>query len=379
MLLTHDLELRQLASKLCEMVDNNHIPHALLFHGREGSGKLEMAHAFAQYIVCQNRKENSFCGECSACIKASKMIHPDIHYVFPVIKKDGKNRSDTVSADFLKEWRDAVSSNPYLSIKDWMKILDAENSQPNINTKECNEIIQKLNLQSFESYAKILIIWLPEYLGKEGNRLLKIIEEPTDDTYIMLIAENLSAILGTILSRTQKVSIPPFGDEVIIKALVDKKGLDENKARQIAAIADGNMTMAFAMSEKDNQDYSALLFQWIRLSYKSKPEDLTSFVNDLAMLGREGQKNFLQYGLNYFREYLFLLNTGTRSARLSNQEYEIAQKMTNIIDIDKSIDIIDVFNSGISEIGRNANPKINFMAGSMMLGAIMREEDLSLV
>ena len=376
---SQDAEVKLIATQLARMADEGSIPHAMLFHGREGSAKLQLALAFSQYIVCEDRLSGNFCGKCPACLKAGKMIHPDIHYVFPVIKKEGKKRQETTSADFLTEWRKAVLRNPFLSIQDWMKNLGAENSQPNINTRECNEIIQKLNLQSFESFAKVLVIWLPEYLGKEGNRLLKIIEEPTDDTFILLIAEDLSSILGTIISRTQKVSVPPCNDETIINMLKEKNGLEESKAKQIAAIADGNMTMALSISENENKDYSALLFQWIRLSYKSAPEELTAFVNELAALGREGQKNFLQYGLNYFREYLFLLSTGEKGARLSNREYEIAQKMKNIIDIEKSEKIVGIFNSGISEISRNANPKINFMAGSILMGAVLKGEELSLV
>jgi DNA polymerase-3 subunit delta' len=379
MLESKEVEILRISRQLTKMVDGGAIPHALIFHGREGSAKLALAHAFAQYIICNNRQDGKSCNKCTACSKALKMIHPDIHYVFPVIKKEGKKREDTTSSDFLVPWREAVMSNPYLSITDWMHHIGAENNQPNINTKECNEVIHKLNLQSFESFAKVLIVWLPEFLGKEGNRLLKIIEEPTDDTFIILVAEDLGKILATIISRTQLVQVPPCSDEEIIRMLVDKKGLDLGKASQLAAIADGNMTLALSMHGQQLKDYSSLLFQWIRLSYKSKPEDLIAFISSIADLGREGQKNFLQYGLNYFREYLYVLHTGQKGQRINNKEFEIAQKMKAIIDLPKLEGIISLLESGITEISRNANPRICFMAKSIQLGAVMKGEELSLV
>lgn len=363
--------------ELASLAQQDRIPHAILCHGRQGSSKLLLALKFSQFIVCEHRQGSEICGNCPACIKSDKMIHPDIHYVFPVIKKEGKKRMDTVSSDFLPEWRSIVLSNPYISIKDWMKELGADNSQPNINTKECNEIIQKLNLQSYESDFKILIIWLPEYLGKEGNRLLKIIEEPTDDTFIILIAEDLTSILGTILSRTQLVSVPPIRDDEMIKVLNEHYHLELTRASQIALLADGDMGAAIRMINTASQDYSHMLFQWIRRSYKSKPEDLTSWINNIASLGREEQKNFLQYGLSYFREYLFLIQTHKRGPRLTNEEYDIAVKMQSIIDMEKCYHIVQLLDENIRNISRNAHPKITFMAMSMQMGALLRGENLS--
>jgi DNA polymerase-3 subunit delta' len=363
--------------KLATLAQQGRIPHAMMCHGRQGSSKLLLALKFSQYIVCENKQGNEICGICPACIKSTKMIHPDIHYVFPVIKKEGKKRMDTVSNDFLPEWRSLVLSNPYVSIRDWMKMLGADNNQPNINTKECNEIIQKLNLQSYESSFKILIIWLPEFLGKEGNRLLKIIEEPTDDTFILLIAEDLTRILGTILSRTQLISVPPVRDDEMIQVLKDDYHLESTRASQIVSLADGDMGAAIRMINTASQDYSQMLFQWIRRSYKSKPEDLTSLINDMANLGREEQKNFLQYGLSFFREYLFLIQTRKRGPRLTEEEYDIALKMQSIIDMEKCYHIVELLDENILNISRNAHPKITFMAMSMQMGALLKGEDLS--
>ena len=373
-LLSQDLEIY---NRLVNLALQDRVPHAMLFHGRPGSSKLVMALKFAQFLTCEVKSDLLPCGSCPACIKSKKLIHPDIHFVFPVIKKEGKKRMDTTSQDFLPEWRSLVLDNPYASIKDWSQEMQAGNSQPNINTRECNDIIHKLNLQSYESDVKILIIWMPEYLGKEGNRLLKLIEEPTDDTYIFLIADDTSRILGTILSRTQLVSMPPLMDEDVKNILVSKYGLSHNQADQAATLADGDMGKAIRMIHTTSQDFSSMLFQWIRLSYKSKPEDLISLINTLANLGREEQKNYLQYGLNFFREYLFMIGTKSRGQRLNNEEYSIALKMQSIIDAEKAHSIVSILDQNVLNISRNAHPKITFMAMSMQLRALLRGETLS--
>jgi len=161
--------------KLLESIAGERIPHAQLFVGPQGSGGLPLALAFAQRMVCANPSEDDSCGTCPGCIKAAKFAHPDIHFTFPTVGGSG-----SVSSSFLTQWRSALNDNPYLNIFDWISLLGAENKQGNITKAECVQVLQKLNLKSFESPNKVLIIWMPEYLKKEGNRLLKIIEEPSN-------------------------------------------------------------------------------------------------------------------------------------------------------------------------------------------------------
>ena len=376
MLLSNVLGQKAAKDYLIHAVQDEKVPHALMFHGREGSEKLSLALAFAQYIVCENKGPADSCNVCPACLKSAKFIHPDIHFIFPVVKKDGKKREDTISADFLTEWRTTIADHPFFSIIDWMSAINAENSQPNINTKECNDIIQKLGLQSFESNSKVVIMWLPEYLGKEGNRLLKLIEEPTENTYILLITEDLSSILATIISRVQMVHVKPFTDEEISGLLAERSNISQDQIIQIVSLADGNMSKAINILDDTGQDYSNLLFEWIRLSFKSAPEVLVNFVNQLSMMGRESQKNFLQYGLHFFREYHMMLYSETKRKRLNNKEYEVAQKMKSIIDIAKSEQLIEIINEEINHISRNANAKISFMASSMTIGSILKGEEI---
>ena len=194
-----------LRDNLTDMVRRNRLSHALLFLGHEGAGALPMALAFAQYVVCENKGADA-CGVCSACVKAGSLVHPDIHFSYPVIPK--KSGDKPASSDYGAEWREFISQFPYGNAYDWLQFIGAENKQGNITAQECNEIIHKLSLKSFESGYKILLLWMPEYLGNEGNKLLKLIEEPPADTLFLLVAENESLILPTILSRTQLVKIP---------------------------------------------------------------------------------------------------------------------------------------------------------------------------
>jgi DNA polymerase-3 subunit delta' len=212
--------------QLTEMVHHNRLSHAILFIGKEGSGSLPLALAFAQFVACEKITRLSAppvgpslfgeelppaslpfpadsCGQCPSCAKAHHYVHPDIHFSYPVVTK--KSGTPPISTDYVAEWREFVKSYPYGNAYDWLQFIGAENKQGNITAHECNDIIRKLNLKSFESEYKILVMWLPEYLGNEGNKLLKLIEEPPPDTLFILVAENESLILPTIVSRCQLV------------------------------------------------------------------------------------------------------------------------------------------------------------------------------
>ncbi|RMG84042.1 MAG: hypothetical protein D6714_08740, partial [Bacteroidetes bacterium] len=218
--------LGQQAAKdsLRQMAMSDRVAHALLFAGPGGSGSLSLALAFAQYLLCARPTPTDACGQCPHCLKAAKLIHPDIHFSFPTIGTNVK------SDHFLPQWRQAMATNPYLSLNDWLQKIGAENKQGNINKEECLNIIRKMSLKTFESPRKVLIIWRPEFLGKEGNRLLKLIEEPPENTHFILVAEQPDQILNTILSRCQLFKIPALTDSDIVAGLRQWKHLDEEKA-----------------------------------------------------------------------------------------------------------------------------------------------------
>jgi DNA polymerase III subunit delta' len=359
---------------LINAVEKERIPHAQIFLAKEGFGGLPMALAYASYIMCENKNGVDSCGECSHCRKSHKRIHPDIHFSFPVVKLGDKKREITTSDDYLPQWRSILDDDKFMSKSDWLDYIDAENRQPNINVKECNDIMQKLNMMSYESDKKILIMWLPEYLGNEGNRLLKLIEEPTDNTFIILVAENQEHILQTILSRCQLVKIPAFSSAEIREFLVKNQDIEESKAHQIANLADGNLNLAIHISNNDSDDYSELLIQWLRVAYKSDPIEINKWVDKVVGLPKEEQKNFLEYGLHFFRQYNFRTQTGSAEVNLTTQELDIVAKMSSIITLEKSEKIALIFNDAIDYISRNANMKIVLFADSISIGEIMRNK-----
>ena len=224
--------------RLINSVKENRVSHAQLFLGPEGSGNLPLAVAYAQYVACEDRQPDDSCGVCPSCRKYQKLAHPDLHFSYPFFAK----HKDDNALTFMEQWREAFLANPYLSLDTWRGYLDAENKQANINIAECHQVIKKLSLKPFESAYKILILWLPEYLDKEGNALLKIIEEPQPNTLFLLVAQNQDQILNTILSRTQLVKIPALEYEEIKDYLINRHQQTDHAAGEIAYLSNGNLT-----------------------------------------------------------------------------------------------------------------------------------------
>lgn len=359
--------------KLFTQVDEDRIPHAQLFIGKEGSANLAMALAYVSYIYCENRIDGDSCGQCKNCNLTMKYIHPDIHFSFPVIKLEDKKREDTTSDDFLLPWRAALAHNPYLTISDWQQHINAQNAKPNINTKECNDIIHKLSFQSFSDGPKVLLMWLPEYLGKEGNKLLKLIEEPTDNTYIILVANDQEMILSTILSRCQLMRFLPYKELEIKEYLMDQKGIEENLSLQYARLAEGNLSKALELLKGDDKNLSSILFDWLRICYKGDGEEMTGFVDDIASWSLDAQIQFFEYALHYFQSYGSWLQIGdAASGNMTQTEIGVAAKMKNLIDIEKIESISQTINYLIYYINRNGNKKINIMADTILIGDILR-------
>jgi DNA polymerase-3 subunit delta' len=368
---------------LRQLARSERVPHALLFLGATGSGNLALALAFAQMLQCEKTgrqdaglfaspgqpAENAdACGVCSACRKAAAWAHPDIHFSFPTV---GAN---AVSTDFIKEWRAALTGNPYLDANTWLQGLGAENKQGNITKDECNAIIKKLSLKTFEGRYKILVMWLPEYLGKEGNRLLKLIEEPPEQTVFILAAENQELILNTILSRCQLVKTDRLTDTEVTAGLVQKGRIDEQHAQQIAFLADGDFGAALGMSDNPEHDDARLLLDWLRKCWRGNGVELVKWTEEFAKLGRENQKQFLHYGLHFLRELLRLtaISATGDSVRLRPDELATAQNMAKVVDFEKIAQLIALFNHNIYYVERNANPKILFLDTSIQMNRVLK-------
>ncbi len=359
--------------KLVSQADEERLPHAQLFIGKEGSANLALALAYISYIYCQNKNNGDSCGQCKNCNLTNKYIHPDVHFSFPVIKLEDKKREDTTSDDFLLPWRAALVNNPFLTISDWQQAINAQNAKPNINTKECNDIIHKLSYQSFSDGPKVLLMWLPEYLGKEGNKLLKLIEEPTDNTYIIMVANDQEMILSTILSRCQLMRFLPYKENEIQAFLVNEKGIAESLAIQYARLAEGSLSKALELLKGEDKNLSSLLFDWLRICYKGDGEEMAAFIEDVASWTLDAQIQFFEYSLHFFQSYgKWILLEDTKSSNMTPSEIGVASKMKSLIDIEKVEDISQTINNLIFYINRNGNKKINIMADTILIGDILR-------
>jgi DNA polymerase III subunit delta' len=348
--------------RLINSVNENRVSHAQLFLGPEGSGSLALAVAYAQYLSCEDKQPDDSCGVCSSCRKYQKLMHPDLHFSYPTF---GLPKETAI--DFIEDWRQAFLDNPYLNLDIWRSYLDAGNKQANINIAECHQIIKRLSFKPFESVYKVLILWLPEFLDKQGNALLKIIEEPQPNTLFLLVAQNQDQILNTILSRTQLIKIPTLGYEEIKEHLITQYNQTDDAASEIAYLSNGNLTEALLMLQQENKGYHKLFVDWLRLCFGNKGLEILSFVDTLSKMGRENQKNFLRYGISFIRECCLLMAGAGNLVHLPAQELETAQKMTNVMDISQAQAISAELEKAHYHVERNANPKILFLDVSLQI------------
>ena len=356
-------------AQLRQMVSQQRLPHALLLLGPPGSGKLALALALAQYVLCEQPSTAEACGQCRNCVKAGKLIHPDLHFSYPTV---GTN---VTSDAFLTQWRSALTQNPYLDINQWLQLIGAENRQGNINKEECVQIIRKLSLKTYEARYKILVMWLPEHLGKEGNRLLKIIEEPPDNTVFILVAEDPEQILGTILSRCQIVKVQPLSDEDVVNGLLQQETLhDRAKAQSIAQLASGNFNEALNLAGEQINDKADLFLDWLRKAYQGNGVALVKWVDQFAKLGRENQKHLIRYGLHFLREFMLLKLSGEARVRLLPAELDTARKLTPLIGLDQLDHLVTLLNDCAYHVERNANPKVLFLDASIRMNQILRQQ-----
>ena len=388
---------------LVEMVQLNRLSHALLFLGNEGSGALPLALAFAQYTVCEkvNGKTppaaaagaslfgdepaaapekvlmGDACGVCPSCVKASQLIHPDIHFSYPVIPR--KPGDKPVSTDYIVEWREFVSKYPYGNSFDWLQFIGAENKQGNITANECNEIIHKLNLKSFESGYKILIMWMPEYLGNEGNKLLKLIEEPPPDTLFILVAENESLILQTILSRTQLVKIPAPETADIEKALVERANVPADQARRVAVLSEGNYHEALQLIRHADDDWQGMLREWLNAILKGGPIPQVKWIDEVSKLGRERQKQFLRYFTHLLETSIRLRYINPDALVIPDNEKDIALRINKIAGVEQQKAIIEELDKAAYFIERNAHAKMLFHALTIRLYHIIAHKSVAVI
>jgi len=344
---------------LINEVKHNRVSHAQLFLGPEGSGKLPLAIAFSQYLLCDNPTKSDSCGICPSCTKIEHNTHPDIHYVYPVVK----SKHVEVSDDYRKEWNSFLDKSIYFNLNNWQTFTDEDTKNAQIGVKESEKILRKLSIKSYSNKYKIMIIWLPEKMNNQSaNKLLKILEEPPEQTVFLLLCDSIETILPTIISRTQIIKVPRLENEAVVKYLKKAYNTTDDNALSIANLSEGNIAEAINMIQGDESHniYFDIFVKLMRAAYAIDALKLMDVADELASLGRENQKNFFKYGLHIFRECLISNYTGDELTNLRADEKAFLVKFARFINNQNITEISDEFNQSYYHIERNANPKILF-------------------
>lgn len=384
--------------RLFDMVDQGKVPHAFMFTGNEGCGAMPLAIAFAQYLLCQGSKEpeqpasmglfgfdepaapvtlsHESCGKCKSCLMASHLQHPDLHFMFPIFKLKGRSADHpTYCDDYITEWRDLLLSNPYFSYSDWMEAIEAENQQLTIYEAESDAIFRKLSLASSQGGNKVCLIWLPEKMNSIcANKMLKLLEEPPERTFFIMVSEHPELLLQTIRSRVQSILVPSIPDNDMAKALIERHKILPASAQEIARTAHGNMAFAIHTinNSNDNAEYFELFVRLMRLSYMRKVKEMRMWSEEVAKLGRERQKRFLAYCQKMIRENFMYNFHKPELNYMSGEEADFAVKFAPFINENNVIGIMNELALCDRDITQNANPKIVFFDFSLKMIVLIK-------
>lgn len=363
----------EIKHRFIHTIKENKIPHAQLFTGLEGVGKLPLAIAYAQYLSCTNRGENDSCGTCPSCVKYAKLAHPDLHFVFPVVKPSS---SSVICDNFLNQWREIIIEKKYFSYNQWLLKLNAENKQAIIYSNESEEISRKLSLKSYESEYKVMIIWQPEKMHETcANKLLKLLEEPPQKTLFFLVSERPDEIITTIQSRTQRINIPNIDTAVLKSELLKKYDISEEEAQNVARISNGNYIAAMEtiqMSDENKENLDKFI-AIMRLAYAKNVKGIKLWSEQMATIGRENQKNFLAYAQRMIREN-FMLNFKSRDLNyMTKSEYDFSLNFSPFINERNIMDIMDEFALAERHIEQNVNAKMVFFDLSLKFIVLLKK------
>jgi DNA polymerase-3 subunit delta' len=382
MLFSEILGQDHLKNHLTQSVEHGRIPHAQLFVGPEGCGTLPLAIAYAQYILCQNKNSENTSGDEVCNLKFKNLSHPDLHFVFPVATND-KIKSHPVSNHFMEEWRQLISEQPYGNLFDWYKLLGVDNKQGQIGVDEAQDIVKSLSLKSYEGGYKVMLIWMAEKMNTAAaNKLLKLIEEPPNKTVFILIAEDEEQIINTIRSRCQVLHFPPLAEVVIKDALIKNYQLEGLVATKIAHQANGNFNKACDLVYQDSEDiqFEEWFVFWIRSAFKAKGNksaihDLIGWSEDISRTGRETQKKFLLFCIDFFRQALLLNYNATSLVYMDTKTEKF--KLENFAPFVNEANILEIsseLQDAIYHIERNGNSKIILTDLSIKLTRLLHKK-----
>ncbi|WP_139925801.1 ATP-binding protein [Hymenobacter sp. DG01] len=367
---------QQVKQVLVSSVRRNHVAHAQLFRGAEGSAALALALAYATYLNCENRtpEAEDSCGSCPSCQKIDKLIHPDLNFILPVTTTKAVTK-DAISSKFAAEWRTFVLENPYQGLNDWMQHIGAENKQGSISKEESLQLLKLVSLKAFEARFKLVIIWLPELMHPSAaNAVLKLLEEPPPATVFLLVSHAPQQLLPTIISRVQPVVVRSLSEEELTAWLRDERQVPEVKARQLAQLTEGNVGAALAAqaAATADTDYFELFAKWMRTCYGNKVAEMLEKADEFQKLGRENQKEFLQYALSLLRKVLLFGLDPQLVPHLPTQEQQFIQGFSRFVTPRNAGPITQELNEAHYHVERNANPRMVFVDASLRVAELLR-------
>ncbi|MEO1053565.1 MAG: DNA polymerase III subunit delta [Bacteroidota bacterium] len=359
--------------RLIHAIRNDHVAHAQMFLGKHGSPNLPLALAYATYVNCENPGEDDACGVCPSCIKNQKYIHPDMHFVFPVASTAKITGKDVVSTSFLAEWRAFLINNPFGDINDWLGTFGGENKQGNISKEESRQIIKNLSLKAFEGKYKIMIIWLPELMhSSSANAILKILEEPPEETLFLLVSNDSERLLTTILSRTQIFKVRNFNDQELAEILAEQHDLKGDQSLQLARLSGGDLNKAVKLLSHVEDNNYHLFREWMRFCFQRDFTNLVQRSEDFHKMTKISQRSFLEYGLNIIREALINPLNLEQLQRTVGEEIAFTENFGKVMSLEKVEYIYTKLNETHYHLERNASAKMAFLDLSLNIAKMIR-------
>lgn len=360
--------------KLYRTIQTGKIAHAQMFSGPEGSANLAMALAYASLLNCTNPIDGDSCGVCASCKKADKLIHPDLHFVFPVSSAKNKTGKDVVSDTFITEWRQYIIENPYGGPMEWSLAFGGENKQLNISREESRNILRKLSLMSYEGEYKIMIIWLAEYLHPSAaNALLKLLEEPPERTVFLLVTYDSEQIISTILSRVQLLKIRPFTNDEVAGYLIAKHRISRDEAFKAASIVSGDMNHAQKIISESDDESSASFQEWMRICFSNNYQKMVEWADNFSNATKINQKGLFQYGLSIIRDALLYQNSLKELVHTSDSDKKFSDNFAKALRLDQLEKLYTLLNTAYYHLERNANPKITFLDTSLKVSVAFKK------
>lgn len=366
--------LPDLQTKLVQQVAREQVPHALMFAGKPGGGQWATALAFATFLLCeapQKIETQDSCGSCSNCRKMASLMHPDVHFVFPVGNQgSGKN----TSVAFLEEWRRMNLQSPFFDLDRWLELAGIDNKQANISVEESRQLTQKLSLSAFEGGYKLVLMWLPEYMNTAAaNALLKLIEEPPARTFFLLVSENPDGLLLTIRSRVQSIQVPPYPSESIEQWLIQRHGIPPKQANEWAVLSEGNMLVLDTLMQSGEEDSHLLFRDWLRHCWRADWHAIAPVVEQLSDESKVTQRKVLEYGIATFRECLMWQHTEGKLNKFRSTHLEFVQGLASVLSEPAIEGLLKEFTQSLYYLERNVNNKLVFANLSVQVMVALQE------